>query len=410
MAAPSRTAQFARLHKILKKHYSPVAPAPSRTVLEQLLFGCCLENAQYRAAEEAFAGMIHTFYDWNEIRVSSMRELAELMAGLPDPATAAHRFKRILQSIFEATYAFDLEELRKLNLGPATERLEKIDGTTKFSVAYAVQAGLAGHWIPVDSGTLAVLQLVDLVTADDVAASAVPGLERAIPKHAGVEFGSLLHQLGADFTASPYSQALHAILLEIEPASKDRLPSRRAKRADTDIPAVHTVTAVSAEPASLNGATGKSGSGAAAEGAPAGEEKSRRSGKRMESKQEEMVGGENKAVAEDRHHEEADKKKSAKKRSDEAPAAKKLEEKEKGAAESGVVEHGTKRKEPAPPLEPAESPESDQPNQEAAAKESTVSKKKAPAKKKPEGPRIKAETLSAQAESAAEGLSKRKPR
>lgn len=117
MAAPSRTAQFARLHKILKKHYSPVAPAPSRTVLEQLLFGCCLENAQYRAAEEAFAAMIHTFYDWNEIRVSSMRELAELTAGLPDPTTAAHRFKRILQSIFEATYAFDLEELRKLNWG-----------------------------------------------------------------------------------------------------------------------------------------------------------------------------------------------------------------------------------------------------------------------------------------------------
>ncbi|MGO8750568.1 MAG: hypothetical protein ACLQNE_31860 [Thermoguttaceae bacterium] len=410
MAAPSRTAQFARLHKILKKHYSPVAPAPSRTVLEQLLFGCCLENAQYRAAEEAFAAMIHTFYDWNEIRVSSMRELAELTAGLPDPTTAAHRFKRILQSIFEATYAFDLEELRKLNLGPATERLEKIDGTTKFSVAYAVQAGLAGHSIPVDSGTLAVLQLVDLVTGADVAASVVPGLERAIPKNAGVEFGSLLHQLGADFTASPYSQALHAILLEIEPASKDRLPSRRAKRADTDVPAVHTAAAVSAEAAGLNGATGKPGSEAAAEVAPAGEEKPRRPGKRMESKQEEVQRRENTAAAEEPDHEEADKKKSAKKRSDEAPAAKKLEERENGAVESGIVEQGTKRKEPAPRLEPAESAESGTPDKEAAAKESTASKKKAPAKKKPEGPRIKAETLSAQAESAAEGLSKRKPR
>ena len=154
-----------------------------------------------------------------------MRELAELMAGLPNPATTAHRFKRILQSIFEATYAFDLEELHKLNLGPATERMEKIDGTTKFSVAYTVQAGLAGHWIPMDSGALAVLHLVDLATSEDVAVGVVPGLERAIPKNAGVEFGSLLHQLGADFTASPYSQTLHAVLLEIEPAAKDRLPS-----------------------------------------------------------------------------------------------------------------------------------------------------------------------------------------
>jgi hypothetical protein len=63
-----------------------------------------------------------------------------------------------------------------------------------------------------------------------MAAGVVPGLERAIPKNSGIEFGSLLHQLGADFAASPYSPAYHAILLEIEPKAKERLPSRRAKR------------------------------------------------------------------------------------------------------------------------------------------------------------------------------------
>ncbi len=99
MAAPSRTAQFTRLHKILKKHYSFVAPDPNRTILEHLLFGCCLESAHHGAAEEAFAAMIHSFYDWNEIRVSSVRELSEVMVGLPEPGVAAHRFKRILQSI-----------------------------------------------------------------------------------------------------------------------------------------------------------------------------------------------------------------------------------------------------------------------------------------------------------------------
>ena len=33
----------------------------------------------------------------------------------------------------------------------------------------------------------------------------MPGLERAIAKSKGVEFGSLLHQFGADFSANPYS-------------------------------------------------------------------------------------------------------------------------------------------------------------------------------------------------------------
>ena len=159
-----------------------------------------------------------------------MRELSEVMAALPDPAAPSHAVKRILQSVFEATYAFDLEDLRKQNLGPAVERLEKIEGTSKFSVAYVIQTALGGHAIPIDSGTLGVLDAVGLLTPEDLADGVIHGLDRAIPKNSGLEFGSLLHQLGADFVASPYSPALHTILLEIEPKAKDRLPTRRGPK------------------------------------------------------------------------------------------------------------------------------------------------------------------------------------
>jgi len=230
MALPSRTAQFTRLHKILKKYYHPVAPDADRSVLEHLLFASLLENAHYAAAEEAFAALVHSFFDWNEIRVSSVRELSEVVGGLPEPSSAAHHVKRILQSLFEATYSFDLEELRKLNLGPAVERMEKIEGTTRFAVAYVVQAALGGHSIPLDSGTLQAMLLTGLIQESDAAAGVVPGLERAIPKNIGVEFGSLLHQLGADFVASPFTPPVHAILLEINPEIKDRLPRRRDAR------------------------------------------------------------------------------------------------------------------------------------------------------------------------------------
>lgn len=248
MAATTRSAQFVRLHKILKKHYAPVTPDPNRSVLEHLLFAACLENAHYRVAEEMFGALVHTFFDWNEIRVSSVRELSEVLSGLPDPAAAGLRVKRILQHIFEATYAFDLEDLRKQNLAPAVERLEKIEGTTKFSIAYVIQSALGGHAIPIDSGTANALRVVDLATDADVAAGVIPGLERAIPKTSGVEFGSLLHQLGADFTASPYSPALHAILLEIDPGAKDRLPSRRGPKRPVAEPAADAAPRPSDEP------------------------------------------------------------------------------------------------------------------------------------------------------------------
>lgn len=236
MAASSRSTQYNHLHKVLKKFYKPVVPPADRHVLEHLLLASCLENAHYQVAEEAFATLVHSFYDYNEIRVSSVRELSEVVGGLPDAAAAALRIKRVLQSVFEASYSFELEDLRKLNLGPATERLEKINGTTRFSVAYVVQAALGGHAIAADEGTLKALWTADVISEEERKAGVLPGVERAIPKNKGAEFGSLLHQLGADFTANPYSPHLHQILLQINPDSKDRLPKRRAAKVETPPP------------------------------------------------------------------------------------------------------------------------------------------------------------------------------
>lgn len=230
MSSPSRAAQFTKLHKVLKKHYTPVEPDPNRPVLEQLLYGCLLENAHYAAAEEANAALVHGFFDWNEIRVSTVRELAEAMQGLPDPPAAANRIKRVLQNVFEATYAFDLEELRKLNLGPAVERMRKIDGASEFAVSYVVQAALGGHSIPIDSGTARALYAIDLISEQDLKKAAVPGLERAIPKSKGTEFSSLLHQLGADYVADPYSSGLREMLSQIDPIAAERLPKRRQRK------------------------------------------------------------------------------------------------------------------------------------------------------------------------------------
>jgi endonuclease-3 len=229
MTAVNRTAQFAKVYKILKKHYKPASANIGRTVTEHLIFACCLEDARYEVAEEAFAALVHTFFDWNEVRVTSISELSEVMSCLPDPRLAANRIKRVLHAIFEAQFNFDLEDKRKKNLGPTIKWLEGLDGTSRFSVAYVVQDALGGHSIPIDTGSMSVLRLLDIVTDKDVEAGEVPGLERAIAKSKGVEFGSLLHQFGADFSANPYSPTIRGILLEINPDVQSRLPRRRVE-------------------------------------------------------------------------------------------------------------------------------------------------------------------------------------
>ena len=129
--------------------------------------------------------MIDIFYDWNEIRVSTIRELAEAMSRLPDPPSAASHLRSVLQDVFEANYTFDLESLKKLNLGPATEAIDKTKGVNSFIASYTVQSALGGHAIPLDSGALGVLQILGLATEKQVKESVIPGLERAIPKAKG---------------------------------------------------------------------------------------------------------------------------------------------------------------------------------------------------------------------------------
>lgn len=225
----NRAALLTKIHKVLKKHYKPVAPPADRNVLEHLLYACCLENARFEAADEAFARLKEMYFDWNEIRVTTVSELAEVISGIPDSTAAGARIKKALQSVFETAYSFDIDSLRKQNIGKSEKDLEKIQGTSPFVRAYVTQNALAGHSIPVSQGAVEVLHAVGVITDQEADKRQVPGLERAIPKNKGVEFASLLQQIGADFHASPGSSKLRAILAEIDPDYKERLSQRTSR-------------------------------------------------------------------------------------------------------------------------------------------------------------------------------------
>ena len=119
MAAPNRAAILTKTHKVLKKHYSPVAAPGDGSVLDSLLYACCLENAPYEKADDAFAKLQELYFGWNEVRVATLTELAEMMSDLPAARATAGSLKRCLQNVFETEYSFDLEGLRQENLGKA---------------------------------------------------------------------------------------------------------------------------------------------------------------------------------------------------------------------------------------------------------------------------------------------------
>ncbi len=142
MASSNRSAIITKSHKVLKKHFKPVEPPADRTLLEHLLLACCLENSLHEHAEGTLAILTHQFFDWNEVRVSARRELAEAMPDLTDSTEAATRLRGALQSVFETLYSFDMEAMKKQNIGQAVKTLDKHGGTTKFTVS-----SVAHNWL-----------------------------------------------------------------------------------------------------------------------------------------------------------------------------------------------------------------------------------------------------------------------
>lgn len=229
MAGPNRAALITKMYKVLKQHYKPVVTRDERPLLQQMLFACCLENAHYDKAEKVYAHLASSFFDWNEVRVSTVKELAEAMRELPNAETAAANLKSILQNVFEATYSFELESVKKQNLGVGIKRLAKFEGASPFVIGYVTQQALGGHSIPVGRGTLDVLYIVGIASEAERKAGTVAGLERAIPKNKGIEFGSLLHQFTADYVANAFSPNVKNLLLSMNPDSKLRMPKRGQK-------------------------------------------------------------------------------------------------------------------------------------------------------------------------------------
>ena len=128
MTTSNRATLINKTHKVLKRTYKHTPTKGEQPVLESLLFACCLENARHDLAHDMLAKLRAAFFDWNEIRVTTVKELAEVMDGLPEATEAAARLKGVLQSVFESDYSFDLEPLKKQNIGAAVKRLQKLQG------------------------------------------------------------------------------------------------------------------------------------------------------------------------------------------------------------------------------------------------------------------------------------------
>ncbi|HEY8503208.1 MAG TPA: hypothetical protein VIL46_01405 [Gemmataceae bacterium] len=197
MAAITNKQQFLnQVLNLLKKKYDLPADPEPRTVLEHLVYAICREGATRAQAEPAFRRLRQNFFDWNDVRVSSPREVAESLAGLPNAPARAQRIIGLLQEIFETTFSFDLEELDKKGLKRAATQLGRYKDVDDYALAWVIQQALGGHAIPLDAPAVRVLRRLGVVEEEPESIEALRGsVEHAVPKARGPAFVELISRV-----------------------------------------------------------------------------------------------------------------------------------------------------------------------------------------------------------------------
>lgn len=170
-----------------------------RPVLQQFIYGLCRENATRDQADDAYRHLCEKFFDWNEIRVSSIRELEEAFEGMCDSELRAQRLVSFLQEVFEIHFSFDLDKLHKEGVKQASKKLARHQAANEYTVSWVVQRTLGGHAIPVDAPTLRCTRRLGLIEDEQDEADARAALEHLVPKAKGPQFTDLLSTVAGEY-------------------------------------------------------------------------------------------------------------------------------------------------------------------------------------------------------------------
>jgi len=166
-------------------------------LFEQIVYGICREDATTAQANIAFEQLKDRFFDWNEIRVSTAREVASCFEGLSDPRGRAVRLISLFQELFEANFSFDLELVAKKGLKPAQKQISRYKAVNDFILAWIGQRNLEGHCLPLDGSSRRCASRLGLIEADIAKDSeeSRAALEPQVSQAKGVEFADGLQEI-----------------------------------------------------------------------------------------------------------------------------------------------------------------------------------------------------------------------
>ncbi len=194
-----------RYAKKVKKAFALLAPAARKHTLpepmppiDQLVLSQLSWNSTPTAAARALKKLSEEMIDLNELRVSTVREIAAMIReDHPSATECARDLSKSLHDIFRREHAVSLDSLLDMGRREAKQYLESLEGVNAYVAASLMLWSLGGHAIPVSQRLLRALKKEELVSPDAGGAEVQSFLERNISAADGKLFAVAMEKLAA---------------------------------------------------------------------------------------------------------------------------------------------------------------------------------------------------------------------
>ena len=191
--------------KVWKTHGDPLS----------VLIGTILsQNTSDNNSHKAFANLRSKFGNWDEVRKTKVKKIADTIrsGGLAD--IKALRIKNILNQIYEENRNLNLSFLKRWKTNKIKGRLRKFKGVGEKTIACVLLFSLRRPAMPVDTHVLRVSKRLGLVPQNLNATKAEALLEKLIPKNLIYQFHLNLIAHGRMVCKSANPLCCDCVLLE----------------------------------------------------------------------------------------------------------------------------------------------------------------------------------------------------
>lgn len=147
----------------------------------ELVFSFLLWESSTQRARPAMQRVASTFVDLNELRVSRVEDIVEVLGKTyPRGEERAMRLKASLHDIFSREHEVSLAKAASMGKREARKYLDSLSGMVPFVAGRVVLLSLGGHAFPLEDRSLAMLIEQGVLEPDTDLAKAVGILERHV--------------------------------------------------------------------------------------------------------------------------------------------------------------------------------------------------------------------------------------